>query len=63
LTTPAIFSDILKKTMEPRPIGGGLCILLPDASIPYSVTVEGEMKNGTKTDPTVSIRIRGRTGF
>jgi hypothetical protein len=49
--------------MKPRPIGGRLCILLPDASIPYSVTVEGEMKNGTKTDPTVSIRIRGRIGF
>jgi hypothetical protein len=49
--------------MKPCPMGGRLHILLPDAFIPYSVTVGGEMKNGTKTDPTVSIRIRGRIGF
>jgi len=49
--------------MKPRPIGRGLRILLPDAFIPYPVTAEGEMKNGTKTDSTVSIRIRGRIGF
>jgi hypothetical protein len=63
LTTHAIFSDILKNHEVLPLYGRGLHILLPNAFIPYSATVEGEMKNGTKTDSTVSLRIRGRIGF